>query len=432
MRVYLESYGCAQNQGEGSALARELAAHGHGRADDPADADVGVLVTCGVIGPTESRMLERYRTLRERLPRIIVTGCLVPLRSELFDGPGRDRTTLVPIREQAVIPSIVDGWQSGPATPRPAPVGASACRTEEIVLAQGCTSHCAYCFSRLARGPLRSVPLPEVVRQVRRAVHRGAVEVRLSSLDTSAWGVDLPGAPRLPELLEALRPLRGSFRVRVGMMSPQTLRPIAAGYLDRLGSTPAFRFVHLPVQSGSAPVLRAMRRGYSPEEFETLIDAARRRLPDVTIATDVIVGYPGETEDDHRATMELLERAGPEIVNVTRFSPRPLTPAARLAPVRPAVAKRRSRELTALRQRISRARLEAWIGYRGRAWTPEPGRGGTRLARLDNYLPVVLDASAPLGAELDVRVDGARAGYLIGHAQSPSTPTAGLIKGQPA
>jgi len=240
--------------------------------------------------------------------------------------------------------------------------------TEEVVIAQGCTSGCTYCFSRLARGRLSSVPVGEVVRRVRDATARGIREIRLTGLDTAAWGEDLAGPERLPELLGSVAKVPGDFQVRVGMMSPQSLEPHRDAYFDALARAPFYRFLHLPLQSGSDRILDAMRRGYHTDLFRRQVDAARRRLPDVHLATDVIVGFPGETEDDFRATEELLEATGPETVNVTRFSPRPGTPAARLPPLPPRVAKRRSRALASLRQRISRTRLERWIGTRG------PGR----------------------------------------------------------
>ena len=420
MRVYVESFGCSQNQGEGAGIARDLSSRGHELTRDPASADVGVLVTCGVIGPTESRMVRRWEALATRMPRVVVTGCLVPLRCDLMQGPGRERTTFVPIREQAHLPALLDAWSvdaSPRSDPRPAEATTSpASVSEEVIIAQGCTSGCAYCFSRLARGRLESVPIAEVIDRVRAATARGIREIRLTALDTAAWGEDLPGGERLPELLRSVAAMPGDFRIRVGMMSPQSLEPYLEAYLDALGEGRAYRFLHLPLQSGSDRVLDAMRRGYRADQFLRQVAAARRRIPDLHLATDVIVGFPGETEDDFRATEELLEAVTPETVNVTRFSPRPGTPAARLAPLPPRVAKRRSRSVAELRHRLSRARLERWIGTRALGRVLEHGPGMSSVARLPNYLPVVLDRRYPLGAEVELRIDGARSTYLLGTA----------------
>ena len=159
-------------------------------------------------------------------------------------------------------------------------------------------------------------------------------------LDTAAWGERLRRTERLPDLLRSVARVPGEFRVRVGMMSPQSLEPHRDAYFDALAQAPAYRFLHLPLQSGSDRILDGMRRGHHTDLFRCQVDAARRRLPDLHLATDVIVGFPGETEDDFRSTEELLEVLGPETVNVTRFSARPGTPAARLPPLAPRVAKR--------------------------------------------------------------------------------------------
>jgi len=418
VRVYVESYGCSQNQGEGAAIARGLVAHGHGLADSPREADVAVLVTCGVIGATESRMLRRWSTLGALTPRLLVTGCLVPLGADRFQGPARDRTTFVPIRDQSRIPEML-GSPDRPGPDPPAPgMTLGGPPAEEVVIAQGCTSGCAYCFSRLARGSISSVPLAEVVTRARESLGRGTRELRLTGLDTAAWGRDAPDGPRLPELVRAVAGIEGDFRLRVGMMSPQTLRPILGDYLDALGEPRVFRFLHLPVQSGSDRVLTAMHRGYTRDQFVHQVEAARRAFPDLHLSTDVIVGFPGETEGDHRATEALLETVGPETVNVTRYSPRPGTPAAHQRPVVSRIAKERSRSLTRLRQRLARERLERWIGREETARVLEYGPGGTAVARLDNYLPVVLGARPPLGAEVPVRVEGARATYLLGRLRT--------------
>jgi threonylcarbamoyladenosine tRNA methylthiotransferase CDKAL1 len=420
VRVYVETYGCSQNQGEGAGIARDLALRGHELTRGPAGADVGVLVTCAVIGPTERRMVRRWEALAERLPRVVVTGCLVPLRTDLLSGPGRERTTFVPIREQDHLPALLDAWSADTVLPvsesRPAIESSPPRLVEEVIIAQGCTSGCSYCYSRLARGRLSSVPLSAVVARVREATARGVREIRLTGLDTAAWGEDLAGPERLPELVRAVTAVAKDVRVRVGMMSPQSLAPHLDAYLDALASGGAYRFLHLPLQSGSDRVLEAMRRGYGVDEVRRQVASARARFPDLHLATDVIVGFPGETEDDFRGTKEILEDAGPETVNVTRFSARPGTPAAHLPPLPPRVAKRRSREVAELRQRIARSRLERWIGRRAVGRVLEYGPGTSAVARLGNYLPVVLDHRPPLGADVELRVEGARSTYLLGSA----------------
>jgi tRNA A37 methylthiotransferase MiaB len=218
--------------------------------------------------------------------------------------------------------------------------------------------------------------------------------------------------------LDAVAQIPGDFQVRVGMMSPQTLRPIAPEHFAALNAGRFFRFLHLPVQSGSDAILESMRRGYTARESIDLIRMARDRVPNLALATDMIVGYPGESDDDFRATCDFLRACEPEIVNVTRFSARPLTPAARLRPVASSVAKERSRALAALRRRLARTALERRIGQGGWARVVEVDADGNRIGRMANYLPVVLANArgVRLGERIGVRVEGATNSYLLGRA----------------
>ena len=423
MRVYVESYGCSQNQGEADRLIRATAEAGHTIASLPQEADVAVLVTCAVIAGTEERMVRRWRELCRSVPDTVVTGCMVPLRNERFrEARPSGRTHLLSIREQGDLPRLLGGMGPGVGA-RPAggtwpPPDRTAPLHREIVLNQGCASACSYCFSRLARGPLSSVPFGSLVRQGETALKEGAVELRLSSLDTACWGKEIgTGGPRLPELVTAMArlPAPHEFRVRVGMMSPQTLLDLVPRYWDRLVQEPrVYRFLHLPVQSGSDRVLKGMHRGYRAEDFRRLVQEARQRVKDLTLATDVITGFPGEREEDHRATLDLVRELEPEIVNVTRYSPRPGTWAARQAPVPSRVAKERSRDLTHLRLEQARRRMERWVGRRDVALVVERGLGETVMARLGSYLPVILRSGPPLGSMVPVRIYGARSTYLLG------------------
>ena len=303
----------------------------------------------------------------------------------------------------------------GDGEPVPTPTA-----TEEVVLSQGCTSRCTYCVGHLARGRLTSVPLPDLLERVRAAAERGAAEIRLSSLDPSSWGEDLPGQPRLPELVRAASSISGGFRLRVGMMSPQRLTPIGEEYFEAVRDAKAFRFLHLPVQSGSDRVLEGMGRDHRVAEFRGLVATARRVMPDAMLATDLVVGYPAETEDDFRATTALVEEVEPDLLNLARFSPRPGSPAAQMEELSARVVKRRSRELADLQARVARDRMEKWVGWEGPAQIVEHATDGSSIGRLPNYLSVVLDEAISLGAVAPVRVEGVRSTHLIARRTGPS------------
>jgi MiaB/RimO family radical SAM methylthiotransferase len=243
----------------------------------------------------------------------------------------------------------------------------------------------------------------DVLDEARAAISAGAAEIQLCAQDAAAYGADSGRA--LPELVGAVAGLPGEFMVRVGMMSPTTARAVFAELLESYESPKVFKFLHLPVQSGDDGMLAAMGRGYAASEAIGMIAAFRSRFPESTIATDVIVGFPGEGSAAHEATVRFIEAARPDIVNVTRFSPRPGTAAAAMGGIPHGRAtKARSRELTTVRKRLAAMNSRAFVGTQTSVFATERGRRGTTLARTRGYRQVVIRGDMRLGKWYDVTI----------------------------
>ncbi|HQQ25706.1 MAG TPA: tRNA (N(6)-L-threonylcarbamoyladenosine(37)-C(2))-methylthiotransferase, partial [Methanomassiliicoccales archaeon] len=347
MKFIVETYGCTMNQGESAELAARLCSLGHKRVEDENEADAALINTCVVIEPTERKILRRLRYLRDQGKQLIIVGCMASVSpaalSEEFPGALISGTSGYP----RFMKVLEDEFQRcGEA------IGPGVQGQLVLPIAQGCNGSCSYCITKLARGDLVSYPLKELVRRVEQALGQGVTEVLVTSQDTAAYGMD--GNDRLPDLLEAICDLPGDFRVRVGMMNPDNLSEILDGMIDAYRHPKVYRFLHLPVQSGSDRVIREMGRAYTSSEFLEMVRMTRSSLPELTLSTDVITGFPGETEEDHRRTVELMEQLRPSIINVTRFSRRQGTVADGMKGQVPGwVSKERSRELTRLRFRIS-------------------------------------------------------------------------------
>ena len=412
MKVYLEAYGCTQNYGEARLMQEVLAARGHALTSSEEDADAHVLVTCTVVEATERRMARRMTALEAFGKPLVVAGCMAAAQRDRVRALV-PRAMLLPPRRW---PEIVELLQGGTACgDRAADLEAQGLGWHDAIVpvAQGCAGRCTYCITRVARGRVSSYPVESLVAQVRRRVEHGAREIKLTGQDTAAYGIDT--GTDLAGLLRAIDGIPGDFRVRVGMMDPLTVLPILDALVDAYASRKIFTFLHLPAQSGSDEILTAMRREYSVAEFGTIVAKFRSVFPDLTLSTDVIVGFPGETEAQFDETMDLVRRTKPDIVNVTRFSPRAGTPAASLPdPVVGWRVKERSRRLTRLRFAIGRERNEAWVGREVEALVSEPGKSGTLLARTPEYRQVVLREPAPLGAFVDVDIEGATSVHLLG------------------
>jgi MiaB/RimO family radical SAM methylthiotransferase len=264
----------------------------------------------------------------------------------------------------------------------------------------------------MARGLLVSRKSDDVVCDVENLAARGVVEIQVSAQDTAAYGSDR--GTNLAELLERLVQVPGDFRLRVGMMNPNSALCIQEELIRAFHSPKVYRFLHIPVQSGSDRILKSMGRRYSAKDFMNIVDAFRSDHPNITIITDVIVGFPGETDLDFIATMDLMESLKPDKVNVTKFSRRPGTLAARLYDMPDRIKKDRSREITRLWQKIAAQRNRRYLGMVLDAVVTECGRRGTMKARAGNYLGIVVKGVPLLGLHIRIEVTETNPFFVYG------------------
>jgi threonylcarbamoyladenosine tRNA methylthiotransferase CDKAL1 len=394
------------NYGEGRMLRGRMQAEGIEFVTSPGEADVLVLNTCGVIGFTENTMYRRIAELHSLGKRIIVTGCLANTKQERIMEIAPSASLIPPgdIRALEMLLGLntsgMDCWTDYSSNDIIVPI------------AQGCLSLCTYCFSRLSRGRVRSLEAKNVVEMIRKHLSTdGTKEILLSAMDTIAYGRDI--GTTLPELLKQICSLEGSFRLRVGMMNPSLLPPLLDDLLDAFSDPRIYKFFHLPFQSGSDRILRAMKRGYTAEQFISLVREIRQRYPDMTLSTDVITGFPGETDEDFAMTLGVMEAVSPDIVNVTRFSAREGTPAFYMKEQVPGwISKERSRAATALRFQLSLERNRAYLGRRCTVLLTEKGKGNTTIGRLDNYKQVVVSGIHEIGEWLECKITGCSSVHL--------------------
>ncbi|MCL2147943.1 MAG: tRNA (N(6)-L-threonylcarbamoyladenosine(37)-C(2))-methylthiotransferase [Methanomassiliicoccaceae archaeon] len=406
MRYYVESYGCTMNHGEGGRLSEMMSAMGHTEAPSAESADIVVLNTCTVVDVTEKKMLRRMSELRGAGKEVVVTGCMAKVQAGRAMVRLPDPLVIPPDRYSEFPSEVMGRYGAGAAGAAPRP-------SNILPIAQGCLGDCSYCITKLARGRLSSYDPDDIVARFDSILGSGHNEVLVTAQDTGCYGRDI--GTDLPSLLGRMLEREGDFRVRVGMMNPDSLAPVIDGLIDVMGDPRVYRFLHVPVQSGSDPVLKRMGRAYSVDEFLGLVGKARSRLPDVSISTDLISGFPGETDEDHRRSLWLVDALKADTVNITRFSPRPGTEAASMGgQVHGRISKDRSTELTEARNRVELDNNGRMAGWAGRALVTEEGKPGTMIARTGSYRPVVVASGPPVGSFVSVEVTGQGPGYLIG------------------
>jgi MiaB/RimO family radical SAM methylthiotransferase len=279
-------------------------------------------------------------------------------------------------------------------------------------VAEGCNGSCNYCIVKKARGRLKSHSLQGLVAEVKRQAALGTAEVQICAQDTAAYGSDQ--GSDLAQLLERLAGIPGDFMLRVGMMNPNSALLIQEKLLKAFQSPKIYRFLHIPVQSGSDRILQSMGRRYSAKDFLQVAWAFRAAFPDITIITDVIVGFPGESEEDFKETLNLMKVLQPDKVNITRFSARPGTAAARLYDMPDRIKKDRSRELTRVWLEIAAERNQRYVGEVLEARITERGRDGTMKARAENYLGLVVKGCPKPRSSIKVLVTECNPFYVSG------------------
>ncbi len=421
MRVYCETYGCTMNRGDAELMLGQLAAAGHEVVQNPAKADAIIVNTCAVKGTTYRRMLRRLRELRNSGgKRVVVAGCLPLIDLASIEQIG-DFAGIVSCRSIGGMAEVferiacekqnIKTLEHAPCEKPTMPKLRSSKVSAIVAICEGCTSNCSYCSVKFARGKLRSFYSQSILSEAEAAINVGYREILLTAQDTAAYGLDV--GVNLPELLNSITSLESKFKIRIGMMNPQNVKPILPELLDAYDNEKIYKFLHLPVQSGDDGVLKSMRRGYTVNDFMKIVNAFRERFENLYLATDVIVGFPGESEREFMRTCELIKRARPDKVNLTRFSPMPATDAARMPQVNGREMVRRSRLLSAECRAIGHEQNERYIGRIFEGLVTEPGKKGGYTARLPNYKPAIIN-NAELGEFVNVKIIEARPTYLLG------------------
>ncbi len=424
------------NQGEARAALERVLELGHeivplvdGEAPDTAEAVL--LFTCDVIQSTEKRMWRRMEEVHSSGKQLFVAGCVASVSGrkvlERFPGACVLDTMGLPSTLESIRACFGGGSGKGPKNEE-----GPQKRVDVIVpISTGCIGNCSYCLTKLARGGLLSYPEEDIIARIERGLSEGKKEVLLTCQDTAAYGLDMDaGQSGLGGLLRSItRRVKGPHMVRVGMMNPATLRPRMEEVLSGFEGEDIFKFFHIPLQSGSDKILSDMGRGHSIDDFRSIVERVRERYPRATLSTDIIVGFPGETAQDHEMNIHAVEALRPEILNITRFSRRRGTRADVMKDqVHGRISKELSRELTRLHRGMLPSILGKRLGIHKGCLVTEVGKvEGTMMARDQSYLPIVIDAaSAKLGEFVDIETCEAGPTYLKGKVVGRSIIRPGL------
>jgi MiaB-like tRNA modifying enzyme len=392
-------------------------------------AEIYICNSCTVKYTTEQKILYKIRSMGERGVQVIVSGCMpeVQLEDILHANPEAHILGVNAIsRLGELLSSIEQRKMRGQLGGEPLkfltskPVGFLNVPRERsnpnihiCQISQGCNFACSYCIVKSARGKLRSFPPEEIVEDIRRAVSEGCREIWLTSQDDSQYGMDT--GVRLPELLRMISEIPGDFKVRVGMMNPFSVLPILDDLIDAFDSDKIFKLLHLPIQSASHSVLKRMNRLHKMDTVDTIIQKFRARFRDLSLFTDIIVGFCDETDDDFKETVEWVKKYHPEKINISRYSPRPHTKAFSFRNLDSRISAQRSHTLHKVCEKVKLESKQAKIGWKGRVFVSKYTEMGDVLTRTDSYRPVVISGSdLKPGQYANVEIVAAKPGYFLG------------------
>ena len=436
-RFYIRTFGCQMNEHDSERIAGLLAADGMRHTDDIEQADVVVFNTCCVRENADNKLyghLGRVKALKERRPdvQIAVAGCLAQKDRELIVERAGHVDVVFGTHNLAHAPALLERARlEGPlveileeheAYPSALPARRDVPHSAWVTIQIGCDNSCTFCIVPIVRGREVSRRLGDVVREIEELAADGVTEITLLGQNVNSYGRDLGAgqyAPRFADLLRSVDAVDGIRRIRYTSPHPKDLRPETIAAMAECDAV--CEHLHLPLQAGSDRTLARMHRGYTAERYLRKLAAAREALPDLAVTTDIIVGFPGETDDDFRRTLEVVDEAAYDAAYTFVFSPRPGTPAAEMsdALVPTEVAQERMRRLVEVVERHALRRHQARVGRVEEVLVDGPSKkdpsvlaGRTRQNKLVHF--AAPGGAGEPGTLVDVRITDAAPHWLRG------------------
>lgn len=418
--IYIETYGCSANQNNSEIIRGICKQAGLDFVENEKIADIIILNTCIVKGPTENSIKRRILDLQALNKPIIVAGCMPEVRKKFLE---RKNIYLLGINHIKDITKLIRRISENKYNrleflekKHEIKLQAPKIKQNKIIgitqISEGCLGNCNYCIVKLIKRKLFSYPEEKILENIKHDLKQGCREIWLTSQDNAAYGLD--SDTNLINLLNKIINLEGKFKLRIGMMNPNHVLPILPELLEIYKNPKVYKFLHIPVQSGSNKILKSMNRKYTIKEFLNIIEKFRKEIPDITISTDIIVGYPGEGKSEFQETIKLLEKIKTDILNFTKYWPMHGTRAALLEQIPVKEAKNRVSEIQKLHLKIA---LEKNIKYKEKEMKVfvNEQEGTNCLARNENYKLIVIKSNKKLlGKTIKVKIKQSFSHYLLG------------------
>jgi len=422
MKINLQTYGCTFNQAD-TAIMKSILEEDNTIVDNMEDADVIILNTCYVKRPTEQKMITKIHEIETKFPdkKLIIAGCMVevdPIRLSKFS---KTASWIGPHKLDKVA-DVVYRTANGEIvreTGKTAIIKAGLNKYDDslihiLQICEGCNGGCTFCCTRIARGSLVSYPISAIVKEAEDAINHGCKELQVTAQDTACFGMD--SGESFADLLQQLSDIPGDFRIRVGMMNPRSLKNEFKDIVRVFkNNEKIYKFLHLPIQSGSDKVLKEMNRLHELNLFLELLDYFKSEVPELSIATDIIVGYPTETEEDFQETIKLLKDIKPDIIHISKYMHRPGAISSSLDEIDHKVMKDRSHRLNKVKTEVMLENNLKYVGTHQKVLILSEGSRGGYVGYTNSYKNIIID-EAEIGTFMDVEIVDAKRTYLLAKA----------------
>jgi threonylcarbamoyladenosine tRNA methylthiotransferase CDKAL1 len=365
--IFIQTYGCSANKNNSEILAGLLKQAGYELTNNEKIADILIINTCIVKAKTESKIKRRIQDLSKLYPKklMIVSGCMPETDKEALKKLNPD-ALLLGTHHIKEICHLISDYYNNQITNHPENKLDNekeylSSQNEEklclpkipdnklisiIQISEGCLGDCSYCKTKFAKGKLFSYGMENIIKSIQSDLNSGAKEIWITSQDCASYCLDKEDKiPKLPELLNKILFLKHNFKLRLGMMNPNHLYAILDEMIKIYRHKKMYKFLHIPMQSASDKILKDMNRYYQIEQAEEIINKFRKEFPSLSLATDLIIGYPTETEEDYKKNIEFIKKFKPDVLNLSKFSSHKATEAGKLKPLDLLIINKRTNEI---------------------------------------------------------------------------------------
>jgi len=427
--ILIETYGCSANQNNSEIMAGLLSQAGFLITNNEELADIIIINTCVVKSKTESKIKRRIQDLKSK--KIIITGCMPETDIKQLKKLNRSLIFLGTHHFKDIVKIIKDDQERNldekkqeeylsqkdeeklnlPKVPQNKLISIHQ-------ISEGCLGECSYCKTRLAKGKLFSYPQESIIKSIESDLQNGAKEIWLTSQDCAAYGLDR-GKNELIELLDKIFALKHNFKLRLGMMNPDNVLPIMKEMIEVYQNKKMYKFLHIPIQSASNRVLKDMNRFYNIEGVEKIIKSFLKEFSDITIATDIIVGYPTETEHDHDENLHFIRKFKPSVFNLSKFSSHKKTEAGKLKELPNHAIKHRTSALMQEHRTTAKENKEKFLNKEIEVFINRKISENLYEARDENYNLILIKTSKEnLGKNMNVLIKEIGVHHMMGEQSS--------------